>query len=150
MCIRDRFKRLREAGRVVELAPGTRLTEERVVCDQLFFLLDGAAAMSLNGAHITTIVRGGFANTLAVQQGGWQPGHGGVPSYGTITAHEPTTAIVWDLAKLGELLRADKELQRRMDHVLVASLMRRLLRSCLLYTSPSPRDATLSRMPSSA
>ena len=25
-----------------------------------------------------------------------------------------------------------------------------LLRTCLLYTSPSPRDATLSRMPSSA
>ena len=24
------------------------------------------------------------------------------------------------------------------------------LRACLLYTSPSPRDATLSRMPSSA
>ena len=24
------------------------------------------------------------------------------------------------------------------------------MRSCLLYTSPSPRDATLSRMPSSA
>ena len=27
---------------------------------------------------------------------------------------------------------------------------RKRLRSCLLYTSPSPRDATLSRMPSSA
>ena len=26
----------------------------------------------------------------------------------------------------------------------------RLLELCLLYTSPSPRDATLSRMPSSA
>ena len=26
----------------------------------------------------------------------------------------------------------------------------RILRPCLLYTSPSPRDATLSRMPSSA
>ena len=26
----------------------------------------------------------------------------------------------------------------------------KLLNSCLLYTSPSPRDATLSRMPSSA
>ena len=26
----------------------------------------------------------------------------------------------------------------------------RLAKSCLLYTSPSPRDATLSRMPSSA
>ena len=26
----------------------------------------------------------------------------------------------------------------------------RYMKSCLLYTSPSPRDATLSRMPSSA
>ena len=26
----------------------------------------------------------------------------------------------------------------------------KILQSCLLYTSPSPRDATLSRMPSSA
>ena len=28
--------------------------------------------------------------------------------------------------------------------------MKRQARGCLLYTSPSPRDATLSRMPSSA
>ena len=32
----------------------------------------------------------------------------------------------------------------------VASVKVSLLYSCLLYTSPSPRDATLSRMPSSA
>ena len=31
-----------------------------------------------------------------------------------------------------------------------ASVIRALNRRCLLYTSPSPRDATLSRMPSSA
>ena len=30
------------------------------------------------------------------------------------------------------------------------SLLKKPLRLCLLYTSPSPRDATLSRMPSSA
>ena len=30
------------------------------------------------------------------------------------------------------------------------SLYERLFQTCLLYTSPSPRDATLSRMPSSA
>ena len=29
-------------------------------------------------------------------------------------------------------------------------LVREIILSCLLYTSPSPRDATLSRMPSSA
>ena len=33
---------------------------------------------------------------------------------------------------------------------LVVSPMRRCMLTCLLYTSPSPRDATLSRMPSSA
>ena len=32
----------------------------------------------------------------------------------------------------------------------LAGLINEDLRSCLLYTSPSPRDATLSRMPSSA
>ena len=30
------------------------------------------------------------------------------------------------------------------------SLAKRAVEGCLLYTSPSPRDATLSRMPSSA
>ena len=33
---------------------------------------------------------------------------------------------------------------------LVEHLQERLSENCLLYTSPSPRDATLSRMPSSA
>ena len=36
-----------------------------------------------------------------------------------------------------------------MDLLTEAKLQRRF-RTCLLYTSPSPRDATLSRMPSSA
>ena len=36
------------------------------------------------------------------------------------------------------------------EHVTLESAMCKLYSSCLLYTSPSPRDATLSRMPSSA
>ena len=39
---------------------------------------------------------------------------------------------------------------RRHDTAHSCSLHSRLQESCLLYTSPSPRDATLSRMPSSA
>ena len=38
--------------------------------------------------------------------------------------------------------------QKRKD--LSAALYKAIKESCLLYTSPSPRDATLSRMPSSA
>ena len=37
-----------------------------------------------------------------------------------------------------------------INDLLDQKLDRKVLRTCLLYTSPSPRDATLSRMPSSA
>ena len=43
-----------------------------------------------------------------------------------------------------EMARLNKELETRTDYESAEYL------SCLLYTSPSPRDATLSRMPSSA
>ena len=36
------------------------------------------------------------------------------------------------------------------ENLYISSRLRRLLRHCLLYTSPSPRDRTRSRMPSSA
>ena len=35
-------------------------------------------------------------------------------------------------------------------HHVISRLYKDMVCSCLLYTSPSPRDATLSRMPSSA
>ena len=55
--------------------------------------------------------------------------------------------------------QAAKELQEEVNGVfdvqavlaqVVRALPRMQLGTCLLYTSPSPRDATLSRMPSSA
>ena len=39
---------------------------------------------------------------------------------------------------------------RPLDVLVTSPFRRALLTTCLLYTSPSPRDATLSRMPSSA
>ena len=38
----------------------------------------------------------------------------------------------------------------QMDVQLIKKFSKWEYKSCLLYTSPSPRDATLSRMPSSA
>ena len=52
----------------------------------------------------------------------------------------------WNEAKsnkaglVGSLERLNKEVSQNID----------VIEHCLLYTSPSPRDATLSRMPSSA
>ena len=57
----------------------------------------------------------------------------------TVKAQKP--AVPYDAA-LAQELGADDYGMR--SYVVV------ILRTCLLYTSPSPRDATLSRMPSSA
>ena len=38
----------------------------------------------------------------------------------------------------------------REEHKSLIDLLTSFMNTCLLYTSPSPRDATLSRMPSSA
>ena len=52
--------------------------------------------------------------------------------------------------------RGEKELGSRVDALTTrvvqgkADLEHRMMKACLLYTSPSPRDLSTSRMPSSA
>ena len=53
-----------------------------------------------------------------------------------------------DLSGLSSEL-VERDLSKHIEKQLV-SYLNDLPRTCLLYTSPSPRDATLSRMPSSA
>ena len=52
-------------------------------------------------------------------------------------------------AEVGEVTSKMAESERRAEEVRVR-LEEALAQSCLLYTSPSPRDRTRSRMPSSA
>ena len=47
-------------------------------------------------------------------------------------------------------LWSDEVIGAYKSNLVVANLVTKLSHNCLLYTSPSPRDATLSRMPSSA
>ena len=62
----------------------------------------------------------------------------GVPSVGATRS-----TLLIDIESGGEHLYAVAQIGPMTDDTPVAP-------SCLLYTSPSPRDATLSRMPSSA
>ena len=49
-----------------------------------------------------------------------------------------------------ELLGIYNQTEPKLENIQLASLNLTDYKACLLYTSPSPRDATLSRMPSSA
>ena len=49
------------------------------------------------------------------------------------------------MLKFGRIVDLD-----RLEGLSVNHIVEDLRSNCLLYTSPSPRDATLSRMPSSA
>ena len=52
----------------------------------------------------------------------------------------PTVGDIWDCENVGDFLCG----------FFVGELVGSILSACLLYTSPSPRDRSLSRMPSSA
>ena len=54
------------------------------------------------------------------------------------------------LNKLQEIVRAKKVIPTTLNLVDIAGLVKGASKGCLLYTSPSPRDLKLSRMPSSA
>ena len=63
------------------------------------------------------------------------------------------TTIMHSFQKYDTLIKAESEDSDNSLASIVRSLQLRLndlFAGCLLYTSPSPRDATLSRMPSSA
>ena len=69
-----------------------------------------------------------------------------------VEARKDTTVIIHSLTDHRRLLPIEKTaetLEAHDDFLLVISYNPGY-QSCLLYTSPSPRDATLSRMPSSA
>ena len=76
---------------------------------------------------------------IVVVSGGFDPIHSG------------HIKLIKEAAKHGEvvvLLNSDLWLQKKKGKEFLPFIERTII--CLLYTSPSPRDNTLSRMPSSA
>ena len=52
--------------------------------------------------------------------------------------------------KFGLPLKTEKQVNQEFKEIITNLDVLTAIQACLLYTSPSPRDATLSRMPSSA
>ena len=81
-------------------------------------------------------------------------------AYCCISDNEKLESLAFqgDLSNLKHLDVSDNQLKEleiptnlsQLEYLYAANNKLEILRFCLLYTSPSPRDATLSRMPSSA
>ena len=114
--------------------------------------------LSTDAHHITAPAPGGAGAvrcmTQAIQSAGIEPGQVGyINAHGTSTplndTHE-TAAIRTVFGEHADAL-AVSSTKSVTGHLLgAAGGVEAVASVCLLYTSPSPRDATLSRMPSSA
>ena len=69
-----------------------------------------------------------------------------------LTAYDFTTAAIVDRSGIDIILVGDSASNVMAGHetTLPITLDQMIYHACLLYTSPSPRDRTRSRMPSSA
>ena len=100
---------------------------------------------------IAGLVGAGRTELLRLIAGIDRPDSGSVQVRGKrVTGNNPRAAIQSGLGLLPEERKRDGIIRERPVSSNVALPSFQLFSSCLLYTSPSPRDATLSRMPSSA
>ena len=67
-----------------------------------------------------------------------------------IEARDALSNSAGDIADAFTLILANPPFKGSLDEETVAKDLLRTVKTCLLYTSPSPRDGLLSRMPSSA
>ena len=154
MCIRDsydltfrslgqrEFKHLVDHGSIEELEPEITLVTRDTELDSLMLVVEGEAEVVLkHGDHII-IPTGGFIGEQSFITGG-------KTSADVTTGKEAAKILRWNCQVLRKYLAKKETLKDHLDLILTSDLIYKL-RDCLLYTSPSPRDATLSRMPSSA
>ena len=77
-----------------------------------------------------------------------------MPAQSDVVRHETFAPILYELAydDFEEALRLNNEVPQGLSSCIFTTDLREAERfqSCLLYTSPSPRDLSTSRMPSSA
>ena len=156
MCIRDRFIdavpqlnwRLDTIRLVPHLKAITVVTDEMFVKENFLQVHDQAISEKCeNLAHISkmhcefNVAKTYFTHSLAIKLEKLGPQHVNVAtSYHNL-------AIIHK--HLGDLKQA-KEYQQRALKIKLDKLGPEHVYVCLLYTSPSPRDGLLSRMPSSA
>ena len=162
MCIRDRFDRadrvvVMQGGRIVE-AGAARQLRDHPRHGYTRTLLAAAPGLKRDGFDLQGARSPVQAPLLVVE--GLQKRFGDVLAVDGVSFHVPrhgTTSLVGEsgsgkstTSRMALCLERPTAGRVLFDGRDVTRLTRSQLQDCLLYTSPSPRDLSTSRMPSSA
>ena len=161
MCIRDRLGTVNPIEEIVEKAhqrgvkvvidgaqsvPHKRVDMHALGCD--FFVFSGHKLFAPMGIGVV-YAKSSLLESMVPYQGGGdmidQVSFSGTTYASGVQRFEAGTPNVADAIGLGKAISYLESIPFELVNEHEKSLL-----ACLLYTSPSPRDATLSRMPSSA
>ena len=160
MCIRDSLEKLEELASVkaepnLQVAPAEARVlqiKESLGPNNVFRICKPKAERRAGGGSIAaghaTSTTTALSSRIVQQADG--RGQSTAARWAKKVTNE-TSEMSWSV--LDDSVARRKALKKSMKAKLVVlqkHLETRLVETCLLYTSPSPRDATLSRMPSSA
>jgi CRP-like cAMP-binding protein len=121
MLTRGQFKQLVNLGHARVFPSGSRLTEEGVHSDTIYFTSRGHSKMYLGGKYAKDIEEGSFVNDVAFQQ---EDGSG---AYGTVVTDGEVEVVEWNWQELREHLESRPDMDRNMRLCLTSHLMKGLL-----------------------
>jgi Cyclic nucleotide-binding domain len=112
--------RLIKAGSWRDFESGARLTEEGRPVAELVLICDGHAAVEAGGRRLARLHDGAFVGEMAFVSGN--------PASATVTAEDRIRALVFDMAKLRDLVRGDEIVAAALHRVIGRDLARKLAR----------------------
>ena len=135
-----------------------KLIEKLAPPEGLILIEEGVANVLVDDNLVAQLRRGDFVGEMSYLTG--------EPAVADVVASNPIQVIAWKSSDLEKLFAGRPELNSALHQIIGIDLVGKLtsketlvpelsvetvtIHSCLLYTSPSPRDQRGSRMPSSA
>eukprot|EP00584_Thalassiosira_punctigera_P003670 CAMPEP_0172535110 /NCGR_PEP_ID=MMETSP1067-20121228/7250_1 /TAXON_ID=265564 ORGANISM="Thalassiosira punctigera, Strain Tpunct2005C2" /NCGR_SAMPLE_ID=MMETSP1067 /ASSEMBLY_ACC=CAM_ASM_000444 /LENGTH=310 /DNA_ID=CAMNT_0013320005 /DNA_START=187 /DNA_END=1120 /DNA_ORIENTATION=+ len=141
MLTRGQFKQLMSIGTARVLPAGSRLTEEGVHSEVIYFTRRGCSRLYLRGKYAKDIEEGSFVNDVAFQQGDR------LGAYGTVIAEGDVEVMEWRWRDLREHLEGRPDMDRNMRLCLTSSLVKGLLQQRKAAYSDSNEALSIQDLP---
>ena len=113
--------RLAGCGERRALPAGEQLTLQGAAVDRLYFLLDGAADVAIDGVDVARVAAGGFVGEMSFMTG--------QPASATVRMAFPGAALVFERASLDRVFSRDDETRAAFHSLIGADLAEKIGRA---------------------